>query len=114
MDEEQEPENLEEEGMKLTPEQLLAKCHEELEQQKQMDLERGVRFSDEQFAQLKYETNDVKTLKNLTVRESTCYIVGFRELNVMSCGMSCRVDLHSEQILVWPIDNCSRSECVCI
>uniref|UniRef100_A0A2H1VTN0 SFRICE_004099 n=1 Tax=Spodoptera frugiperda TaxID=7108 RepID=A0A2H1VTN0_SPOFR len=51
----------------LTPEELLAKCREEMENQKQLDLERGVRFTDEQFAQLKYETNDIKTLKNLTV-----------------------------------------------
>lgn len=67
MDEEAESEDIEEETTKLTPEELLAKCKEELEQQKQIDIEKGVRFTDEQFAQLKYETNDVKTLKGLTV-----------------------------------------------
>ncbi|XP_075992041.1 uncharacterized protein LOC142987271 [Anticarsia gemmatalis] len=69
MDEEAEAEDLEEEREQLTPQQLLAKCHEELELLKQTDIERGVRFTDEQFAQLKYETNDVKTLKNLTTVE---------------------------------------------
>lgn len=66
MDEEAEAE-AEEVTEQLTPQQLLAKCHAELENQKQQDIERGVRFTDERFAQLKYETNDVKTLKNLTV-----------------------------------------------
>lgn len=65
--EEAEPDEFEDEISKLTPEQLLAKCHEELEQLKTADIEKGVRFTDEQFSQLKYETNDVKTLKNLTV-----------------------------------------------
>lgn len=71
MDEEAEGEDMEEEGEQLTPEQLLAKCNEELEEQKQIDIEKGVRFTDEQFAVLKYETNDVKTLKNLTVSNTT-------------------------------------------
>lgn len=69
VDEEAEGEDMEEEGEQLTPEQLLAKCNEELEEQKQIDIEKGVRFTDEQFAVLKYETNDVKTLKNLTTVE---------------------------------------------
>ncbi|CAH1645087.1 unnamed protein product [Spodoptera littoralis] len=56
-------------GKTLTAEELLSKCREEMENQKQLDLERGVRFTDEQFAQLKYETNDIKTLKNLTTVE---------------------------------------------
>ena len=69
MGEEQAPEEeLEGEGEMLTPEELLARCQQELEEQKQLDLEKGVRFTDEQFAQLKYETNDIKHLKNLTVR----------------------------------------------
>lgn len=68
MDEELEEEHVEEEEEQLTSEQLLAKCKEELLEQKAVDIEKGVRFTDEQFAQLKYETNDVKTLKNLTVR----------------------------------------------
>lgn len=55
------------EGEKLTPEQLLKKCREDMEEQKQLDIEKGVRFTDEQFAQLKYETNEIKQLKNLTV-----------------------------------------------
>ncbi|CAB3251385.1 unnamed protein product [Arctia plantaginis] len=67
VDEEAEQEQEEEEHEQITPEQLLAKCKAEIEAQKQIDIERGVRFTDEQFAQLKYETNDVKTLKNLTV-----------------------------------------------
>lgn len=67
IDEEPEAETASEEGEQLTPEQLLAKCAEELEELKQADIEKGVRFTDEQFAVLKYETNDVKTLKNLTV-----------------------------------------------
>ncbi|KAH9644546.1 hypothetical protein HF086_002347 [Spodoptera exigua] len=53
-------------GKTLTAEELLSKAREEMEHQKQLDLEKGVRFTDEQFAQLKYETNDIKTLKNLT------------------------------------------------
>ncbi|CAH0700775.1 unnamed protein product [Spodoptera exigua] len=53
----------------LTAEELLSKAREEMEHQKQLDLEKGVRFTDEQFAQLKYETNDIKTLKNLTTVE---------------------------------------------
>lgn len=67
MDEETELEVAEEETEVLTPEQLLAKCNEEIEEQKLIDIEKGVRFTDEQFALLKYETNDVKTLKGLTV-----------------------------------------------
>lgn len=61
-------EEIKEEGEQLTPEQLLAKCREDFEEQKQLDLEKGIRFTNEQFAQLKYETNDIKLLKNLTVR----------------------------------------------
>ncbi|CAH2066299.1 unnamed protein product, partial [Iphiclides podalirius] len=67
--EEAEPEEGDEENFKLTPEQLLKKCHEELEELKTADIEKGVRFTDEQFAQLKYETSDIKTLKNLTTVE---------------------------------------------
>lgn len=67
MDEEATVEVVEEEGEVLTPQQLFAKCNEEIEEQKQIDIEKGVRFTDEQFALLKYETNDVKTLKSLTV-----------------------------------------------
>ncbi|XP_060806558.1 uncharacterized protein LOC106143019 [Amyelois transitella] len=68
---EEETENVpdEEEGEQLSSEQLLAKCREELEEQKQADVEKGVRFTDEQFNLLKYETNDVKTLKSLTTVE---------------------------------------------
>lgn len=69
LDEESEAEVDEEESEQLTSAQLLARCHQELEEQKQLDIERGVRFTDDQFAQLKYETNDVKTLKNLTTVE---------------------------------------------
>ncbi|KAJ0181676.1 hypothetical protein K1T71_002398 [Dendrolimus kikuchii] len=69
LEEELEDEHIEEEGEQLTSEQLLAKCKEELLEQKAIDIEKGVRFTDEQFAQLKYETNDVKTLKNLTTVE---------------------------------------------
>ncbi|XP_023954772.2 uncharacterized protein LOC112058288 [Bicyclus anynana] len=68
-DEETEAEALSEEGQQLTPEQLLAKCVAELEEIKQSDIEKGVRFNDEQFAVLKYEANDVKILKNLTTVE---------------------------------------------
>lgn len=67
MEEEAEGENLEEEAEQLTPEQLLKKCNQQLQEQQQLDIEKGVRFTDDQFALLKYETNDVKTLKNLTV-----------------------------------------------
>ena len=67
LDEEAEAEATEEETEQLTPEQLLRKCTEEIEELKNADIEKGVRFTDEQFALLKYETNDVKTLKNLTV-----------------------------------------------
>ncbi|XP_021205681.1 uncharacterized protein LOC101744184 [Bombyx mori] len=66
MDEEDAGEEAEEECEQMTAEQLLAKCREEIEEQKQLDIEKGVRFTDEQFALMKYETNDVKTLKNLT------------------------------------------------
>ncbi|XP_038217099.1 uncharacterized protein LOC119835986 [Zerene cesonia] len=66
LEEEAEAEVAEEENEQLSAEQLLAKCHEELEELKQADIEKGVRFTDEQFALLKYETNDVKTLKSLT------------------------------------------------
>ncbi|XP_045511656.1 uncharacterized protein LOC123706428 [Colias croceus] len=66
LEEEAEAEVAEEENEQLSAEQLLAKCHEELEELKQADIEKGVRFTDEQFAVLKYETNDVKTLKSLT------------------------------------------------
>lgn len=52
----------------LTPEQLLQKCKEELETQRLADIEKGFRFNDAEFAMLKYETNDIKTLKNLSVR----------------------------------------------
>ncbi|CAH2988548.1 unnamed protein product [Chilo suppressalis] len=69
LDEESESEVVEEESEQLTSEQLLARCQQELEEQKQLDIERGVRFTDEQFSQLKYETNDVKMLKNLTTVE---------------------------------------------
>ncbi|XP_052757859.1 uncharacterized protein LOC128202263 isoform X1 [Galleria mellonella] len=69
MDEEAENEATEDESEQLTPEQLLTKCNEELEEQKQKDIAKGVRFTDEQFALLKYETNDVKTLKSLTTVE---------------------------------------------
>lgn len=60
-----------EEGQQLTPEQLLAKCVAELEDIKQSDIEKGVRFNDEQFSVLKYEANDIKALKNLTVSQET-------------------------------------------
>ncbi|XP_047506866.1 uncharacterized protein LOC125050851 isoform X1 [Pieris napi] len=69
LEEEAEPEVTEEEGEQLSAEQLLAKCRAELEELKQVDIEKGVRFTDEQFALLKYETNDVKTLKTLTTVE---------------------------------------------
>lgn len=68
MEDEAMDESVEEEGEQLTPEQLLARCQAELDEQKQLDIEKGIIFTDEQFALLKYETNDVKTLKNLTVR----------------------------------------------
>jgi uncharacterized membrane protein len=67
MDDESEGDVTEEVAEQLTPEQLLARCHQELQEQKQLDIEKGVRFTDEQFSLLKYETNDIKTLKNLTV-----------------------------------------------
>lgn len=56
-----------EEGEKLTSEQLLERCRQEIEDQKQADIEKGVRFTDDMYATLKYETNDIKNLKNLTV-----------------------------------------------
>ncbi|XP_053603339.1 uncharacterized protein LOC128671122 [Plodia interpunctella] len=68
-EEEAENEAVEEEGEQLSPEELLKKCQEELDEQKQIDVEKGVRFTDEQFAVLKYETNDIKTLKSLTTVE---------------------------------------------
>lgn len=68
MEEEAENEAEEEESEQMSPEELLKRCSEEIEQQKLIDVEKGVRFTDEQFAMLKYETNDVKTLKTLTVR----------------------------------------------
>ncbi|XP_041971397.1 uncharacterized protein LOC121727562 isoform X2 [Aricia agestis] len=69
IDEEVESVATADDGEQLTPEQLLAKCREELELMKQVDIEHGIRFTDEQYSQLKYETNDVKTLKNLTTVE---------------------------------------------
>lgn len=71
MDEEGEPEDEEEKQETLTPQQMIAKCREELDEQEALDVERGVRFTDDQFALVKYETNDVKTLKTLTVSRST-------------------------------------------
>ncbi|XP_013181477.1 PREDICTED: uncharacterized protein LOC106127783 isoform X1 [Papilio xuthus] len=67
--EESEEEESDDESSKLTAEQLLAKCQADLEERKLADIEQGVRFTDEQFAILKYETNDVKALKNLTTVE---------------------------------------------
>lgn len=75
MDEEDAGEEAEEECEQMTAEQLLAKCREEIEEQKQLDIEKGVRFTDEQFALMKYETNDVKTLKNLTVCKLVLFCV---------------------------------------
>ncbi|KAI8427589.1 hypothetical protein MSG28_002085 [Choristoneura fumiferana] len=69
MDEEGELEDEEEEHEALTPEQMIAKCRQELDEQAAVDVERGVRFTDDQFALIKYETNDVKTLKTLTTVE---------------------------------------------
>ncbi|CAH0726500.1 unnamed protein product, partial [Brenthis ino] len=69
VDEEAETEAVTEETEQLSPEQLLNKCAEEIEELKRADIEKGVRFTDEQFAVLKYETNDVKTLKSLTTVE---------------------------------------------
>ncbi|XP_026487537.1 uncharacterized protein LOC113394441 isoform X1 [Vanessa tameamea] len=69
VDEETEAEVASEESEQLTPEQLLLKCAEELDELKRADIDKGVRFTDEQFAVLKYETNDVKTLKSLTTVE---------------------------------------------
>ncbi|XP_026737774.1 uncharacterized protein LOC113501007 isoform X1 [Trichoplusia ni] len=69
IDEDRELSTAEDEGESLTPEQRLSKCREQLEHNKQLDIERGVRFTEEQFAQLKYETNEVKILKNLTTVE---------------------------------------------
>ncbi|XP_063358956.1 uncharacterized protein LOC134648365 [Cydia amplana] len=53
----------------LTPQQLLDRVKQELELQKAADIEKGVRFTDDQFALIKYETQDVKTLKTLTTVE---------------------------------------------
>ncbi|XP_046961840.1 uncharacterized protein LOC124531349 isoform X1 [Vanessa cardui] len=69
VDEEAEAEVASEENEQLTPEQLLHKCAEELDELKRADIEKGFRFTDDQFAVLKYETNDVKTLKSLTTVE---------------------------------------------
>lgn len=63
---------------------MLAKCAEELEELKQADIEKGVRFTDEQFAVLKYETNDVKTLKNLTVSKVTILHFLYKWLTMIS------------------------------
>ncbi|XP_063376054.1 uncharacterized protein LOC134663579 [Cydia fagiglandana] len=57
------------ESEQLTPQQLLDKVNQELEQQKAADIEKGVRFTDDQYALIKYETPDVKTLKTLTTVE---------------------------------------------
>lgn len=70
MDEEDEEETVEDEGEQIPPEDLLKRCHEELENRKQEAIDAGVHFTDEEFAALKYETNDVKLLKTLTV---ICY-----------------------------------------
>lgn len=67
-----EDEPADEEGEQLTPEQLLVKCAKELQELKQADIDKGFRFTDEQFAVLKYETNEVKTLKSLTVSLVFC------------------------------------------
>lgn len=67
MEEEAQEEQVEDEAEHMTPAQLLANCHAELKECRDSNIEKGVRFTDEQFSQLKYETNDVKTLKNLTV-----------------------------------------------
>ncbi|XP_047987055.1 uncharacterized protein LOC125226918 isoform X2 [Leguminivora glycinivorella] len=67
-DDEEEVEE-ESESEKLTPQQLLDRVRQELELQKAADVEKGVRFTDEQFALIKYETQDVKTLKTLTTVE---------------------------------------------
>ncbi|OWR41921.1 hypothetical protein KGM_214115B, partial [Danaus plexippus plexippus] len=69
IEEEVEDEPADEEGEQLTPEQLLVKCAKELQELKQADIDKGFRFTDEQFAVLKYETNEVKTLKSLTTVE---------------------------------------------
>ncbi|XP_068621526.1 uncharacterized protein [Battus philenor] len=69
MGEEVEAEEHDDESLKLTPEELLAKCREELDELKEEDIENGFRFTDERFAQLKYETNDIKTLKSLSTVE---------------------------------------------
>lgn len=69
LDEESEEHEIEEENEQLTPEGLLEKCKEELLEHKQQDIEDGFRFPDEEFALLKYETNDIKQLKNLTTVE---------------------------------------------
>ncbi|XP_061706985.1 uncharacterized protein LOC133517647 isoform X2 [Cydia pomonella] len=57
------------ESEQLTPQQLLDKVNQDLELQKAADIEKGVRFTDDQFALIKYETQDVKTLKTLTTVE---------------------------------------------
>ncbi|KAJ2944590.1 hypothetical protein O0L34_g3943 [Tuta absoluta] len=67
--EEEVEEEQQQEAEQLTTEQLLERCRAELEEQKQGDIEKGVRFTDEQYAQLKYETKEIKELKNLTTVE---------------------------------------------
>ncbi|KOB65968.1 Uncharacterized protein OBRU01_21920, partial [Operophtera brumata] len=47
LDEESEGEDKAEEGEQLTPEQLMAKFNEELQEQKRIAIEKGTRFTDE-------------------------------------------------------------------
>ncbi|KOB65309.1 Uncharacterized protein OBRU01_22937, partial [Operophtera brumata] len=50
LDEESEGEDKAEEGEQLTPEQLMAKFNEDLQEQKRIAIDKGTRFTDEHFA----------------------------------------------------------------
>lgn len=71
----------EEEAGQLSPDEILWKCQQELHDRKEDDIANGFRFPDEEFTILKYESNDIKNLKNLTVSK---YILTIVCLHIMT------------------------------
>ncbi|CAG9099998.1 unnamed protein product [Plutella xylostella] len=70
----------------LTDEQILKNCQDEVEAQRLADIENGFRFNEEEYAQLKYETSEIKTLKSLSSVEDLYAladkIIGSKRLEV--------------------------------
>ncbi|XP_048486030.1 titin homolog [Plutella xylostella] len=70
----------------LTDEQILKNCQDEVEAQRLVDIENGFRFNEEEYAQLKYETSEIKTLKSLSSVEDLYAladkIIGSKRLEV--------------------------------